>query len=50
MRESEERETVGKGGSARANAKHKNGFFHHLDKVTTPFFITNFPEDATTGD
>jgi hypothetical protein len=50
MRESEERETVGKEGSARANFKHKKSFFHHLDKVTTPFFITNFPDDVTTGD
>jgi hypothetical protein len=50
MREKDERETVGKGGSPRANTKKKSGFFHHLDQVTTSFFFTNFPEDATTGD
>jgi RNA recognition motif-containing protein len=47
MRESEERETGGLGGSARAKRK---GFFHHLDQVTTSFFITNLPESVTTGE
>ncbi|KAK2430143.1 hypothetical protein P8452_43597 [Trifolium repens] len=50
MRESEERETVGGGGSARANSVNKKAFFLHLDKVTTSFFCTNFPDEATTGD
>jgi RNA recognition motif-containing protein len=49
MRENLERET-GKGGSSRAASGKKNGYFHHLDKITTSFFITNFPDDATTGD
>ncbi|KAK2401162.1 hypothetical protein QL285_050778 [Trifolium repens] len=50
MRESEERETGVLGGSARAKVGKRKGFFHHLDKVTTSFFITNFPEESTTGD
>jgi hypothetical protein len=49
MRESVERES---GGSARANTNSgkRKGFFHHLDKVTTPFFFTNFPDSTTTGE
>jgi hypothetical protein len=50
MRESVERETEGGGGSARANSVRKKAYFHHLDKVTTSFFFTNFPKDASTGD
>jgi RNA recognition motif-containing protein len=50
MRESEERETVEYGGSARANVGKRKAFFHHLDLVTTSFFITNFLEEASTGD
>ncbi|KAK2449425.1 SC35 splicing factor [Trifolium repens] len=50
MRENIERETRGFGGSARANAEKKKGFFHHLDQITTSFFITNLPDDAFTGD
>jgi hypothetical protein len=50
MREKLDRETVGKGGSPRVEGGRKNGFFHHLDKVTTSYFITNFPPDATSED
>jgi RNA recognition motif-containing protein len=50
MRESVERETGGFGGSARANSGKKKGFFHHLDQITTSFFITNLPDDASIGD
>ncbi|MCH95313.1 RNA recognition motif, partial [Trifolium medium] len=41
MRESVERETVG---------GRKRDFITKLDKVTTSFFVTNFPDDATSGD
>jgi hypothetical protein len=50
MREKPERGREEKEGSARANGKKKTGYFHHLDQVTTSFFITNFPAEATTGD
>jgi RNA recognition motif-containing protein len=49
MRESVERETVGRGGNSRALVK-RNGFFHHLDKDTTSFFFTNIPDEATTAE
>jgi hypothetical protein len=49
MRENLERETVESDSRAYPGTK-KKGFVHHLDKVTTSFFITNFPNDATTGD
>ncbi|MCI18119.1 endonuclease/exonuclease/phosphatase family protein, partial [Trifolium medium] len=45
MRESVEREGVGK---PRAALERRRGFIHNLDKVTTSFFITNFPDDAST--
>jgi hypothetical protein len=45
MRESEEREALGK-----SRAQKRNGFLLNLDKTTTSFFITNFPEEATTED
>jgi RNA recognition motif-containing protein len=50
MREKQERETEGREGSARAASGKKNGYFHHLDRVTTSFFITNFPLEATSED
>jgi hypothetical protein len=50
MRESVERETGEREGSARAKPLKKNAFFHHLDKVATSFFISNFPDAATTGE
>jgi hypothetical protein len=46
MRESVERETVERGGVARASAEKRREYLQHLDKVTTSFFFTNFPEDA----
>jgi hypothetical protein len=50
MRENLEREGEGKGGSSRSSSEKGKGFFHHLDKITTSFFITNFPTDATSED
>ncbi|KAK2355652.1 SC35 splicing factor [Trifolium repens] len=50
MRESEERETVGVEGSARANQQKKKDFFRHLDQTTTSFFFTNLPDDVIVGD
>ncbi|MCI42072.1 RNA recognition motif, partial [Trifolium medium] len=47
MRESVEREDVGK---SRAASERRGGFIHNLDKVTTSFFVTNFPDDASTED
>jgi hypothetical protein len=47
MRESVERETVERGGVARASAEKRREYLQHLDKVTTSFFFTNFPEDAS---
>ncbi|MCI11935.1 RNA recognition motif, partial [Trifolium medium] len=49
-RESVEREAVGWSGNSRAPNGKRSDYFHHLDKVTTSFFITNFPEDATSED
>jgi RNA recognition motif-containing protein len=45
MRESEEREALEKNRSQK-----RNGFLLNLDKTTTSFFITNFPEEATTAE
>jgi hypothetical protein len=50
MRGKEERETMGKGGKSRASSKERKEYFHHLDKVTTSFFFTNIPDEATTED
>jgi RNA recognition motif-containing protein len=50
MRGKEERETMGKGGKSRASSKERTEYFHHLDKVTTSFFFTNIPDEATTED
>ncbi|KAK2434687.1 heterogeneous nuclear ribonucleoprotein [Trifolium repens] len=50
MRESVERETEGKGGNARVLSESKKGFVHHLDLVATSFYISNFPNDATSND
>jgi RNA recognition motif-containing protein len=47
MRENVERET---GGSPRSAPVKKKGYFHHLDKITTSFFFTNIPTDATSED
>jgi hypothetical protein len=47
MRENLER---GESGSARATTEKNKGYFHHLDKITTSFFFTNIPEDATSED
>ncbi|KAK2367022.1 heterogeneous nuclear ribonucleoprotein [Trifolium repens] len=46
----EERETVGGEGSSRAAAAKKKEYLLHLEKVTTSFFITNFPDNASSGD
>ncbi|MCI10468.1 RNA recognition motif, partial [Trifolium medium] len=35
---------------ARASKEKRRGFIHNLDKVTTSFFVTNFPQDATADD
>ncbi|MCH79854.1 RNA recognition motif [Trifolium medium] len=50
MRESVERETVGLGGNNSAGSGRKRDYITKLDKVTTSFFVTNFPDDATTED
>ncbi|KAK2455003.1 zinc finger CCCH domain-containing protein [Trifolium repens] len=56
MREKEEREGVGRGrsprrhmhGTSSRNAgrymEKRSGFVHHLDRITTSFYFTNFPE------
>ncbi|MCI42544.1 endonuclease/exonuclease/phosphatase family protein, partial [Trifolium medium] len=50
MRESVERETVRESGNARTGLGRKRDFITKLDKVTTSFFVTNFPDDATSDD
>ncbi|MCH81494.1 RNA recognition motif [Trifolium medium] len=47
MRESVERETVERGENHTAQSRKRNGFIQNLDRVTTSFFITNFPEDSS---
>ncbi|GAU30796.1 hypothetical protein TSUD_355220 [Trifolium subterraneum] len=47
MRESVVRETVGGGENSRASTGKRSEFIQNLDRVTTSFFITNFPENAS---
>jgi hypothetical protein len=47
MREKLER---GESGCARAESVKNKGYFHHLDKITTSFFFTNIPNEATSED
>jgi hypothetical protein len=49
MRESVEREGEGEGWQTVSRRK-KSGYVQNLDKVSTSFFITNFPEEATAND
>jgi hypothetical protein len=46
MRESVERESLGKRGNSRYSKGKSIDFLQHLDNTTTSFFFTNFPEDA----
>jgi hypothetical protein len=45
MRESAKREMEGRLGTEK-----RKGFIHNLDKGTTSFFITNFPEEEKSED
>jgi RNA recognition motif-containing protein len=49
MEEKDEREGEGWQTNARAKGK-SNAFLQYLDKTTTSFFISNFPEEATSSD
>jgi hypothetical protein len=42
------REKLERGGSPRSEKK--KGYFHHLDSITTSYFFTNIPNDATSED
>jgi hypothetical protein len=44
------RESLERGESGSARAEKNKGYFHHLDKITTSFFFTNIPDDATSED
>ncbi|MCI37978.1 hypothetical protein A2U01_0059206, partial [Trifolium medium] len=51
MREKDEREGVDRGGrkgyeEEDRRVQRRKGFVHQLDKETTSYFFTNFPEDA----
>ncbi|MCI40273.1 RNA recognition motif [Trifolium medium] len=50
MRESVEREVVGRNENRITASERKKDFIRNLDKVTTSFFITNFPIEATSED
>ncbi|MCI14413.1 endonuclease/exonuclease/phosphatase family protein, partial [Trifolium medium] len=50
MTESVEREVVGRSGNRSFAPGKRRDFIHNLDKVTTSFFITNFPNEATSED
>jgi RNA recognition motif-containing protein len=47
MREKEERDALGKGGKARAYSEKRREYLQLIDRVTTSFFFTNFPDDAS---
>jgi hypothetical protein len=50
MREKLERETVGRREQARAEGDFRNEFIRNMDKSSTSFYITNFPDEAKTVD
>jgi RNA recognition motif-containing protein len=53
MRENEERECEREGdgeGWQTITKRKRSSFIQTLDKITTSFFFTNFPEDASSGD
>jgi hypothetical protein len=47
MREKEERDALGIGGKATANSEKRREYLQLIDRVTTSFFFTNIPDDAT---
>jgi RNA recognition motif-containing protein len=47
MREKEERDALGKGGKVRANSEKRREYLQLIDRVTTSFFFTNIPDDAS---